>query len=62
MINNSITIFLEYYIYLKTSLSFILLKPKKIITIFNVKQKDIFLNRILKNGLNKNLDDFLRIP
>lgn len=43
-------------------LSPILPKSKETETIPEVKKQDIFSNRIWKKGLDKNLDNFLRIP
>ena len=62
MIHDSIAFFLEFYMYLKTSLSSILPKLiEKTKKIFEAKQKqDITPNRILKRGLIENLNGFLK--
>ena len=61
IINDSIIFSPKYYTHLRTPLSLILSKPKETKTILKARQQDIFPNRILKRGSDKNLDDFLRI-
>ena len=61
MINDFITFFPGYCTHLRASLFLIFPKPEETKTIFEVRQQNIFLNHILKRGLDKNLDDFLRI-
>ena len=60
MINNSIIFSLRYCMYLRAPLSSLSSKLERTKTIFEAKQQDIFLYRILKKGLDENLDDFLK--
>ena len=60
MINDSIIFSLRYCTHLGAPLSPIPLKPEGIEIILEARQEDIFPNRILKRGLDENLDDFLR--
>ncbi len=62
MIKNFITFFIRYYKYYKAFLSFIYLKlMKKIKKILKTRKKNNILNSILKRGLAKNLDNFIKI-
>ena len=60
MINDSITFSPEYYMHLGAPLLPIPPKSEGTETIPKAKQQNIFPNRILKNGSDENLDDFLR--
>lgn len=60
LIKDSITFSLGYYMHLGVSLSPIPPKPEGTKTIPKIRQQDIFLNRILKKGLDENLDNFLK--
>ena len=62
IINDSITFSPRYCTHLGAFLFPISPKPEGIETILEAKQQDIFPNRFLKKGPDKNLDDFLRIP
>lgn len=61
MINNFITFFPRYYIYLGALLSLLSLKPKEIKIILEVRQQDNFPNHIMKSDSDENLNNFLRI-
>ena len=63
IIYNLIIFFPRFYMHLKTPLSFISLKPiKETKKISKAKQQqNIISNCILKRGLIKNLDNFLKI-
>ena len=60
IINNSITFSPEYCMHLGALLSPIPLKSEGTETIPEARQQNISPNRILKKGLDDNLDNFLR--
>ena len=62
MIKNSITFFLEYYIYFGVLLFLIFIIPiKKTKIILIAINQDFFFNRILKKCSTEKIDDFLKI-
>ena len=62
MINDFIIFSLGYYTHLGAPLFPIPPKPEGTEIIPKARQQDIFLNRILKRGLDENLDDFMKTP